>query len=385
MAGQGPLSGVRIVELAGLGPSQHGCLLLSDLGAEVIRVDRPADVPRERPAKASTELLASGRTSIAIDLKAEAGLDVLWALIESADVLVDPYRPGVVERLGIGPEPALVRNPRLVYARMTGWGQTGPLASAAGHDLNYIAVAGALDAIGEADEVPHVPLNLIGDYGGGSTFLAFAISTALYERERSGRGQVLDVAMVDGVASLLGGIFQLIASDLWEPQRGANWVQGGAPWYRPYRTADGKFVTVGSLEEKFYELLLTRLGLAPKEWPQWDRERWPALRARLEEMFAARTLTEWRDELEGTDVCFGGAVSLDEVLQHPHLAARGTYVEVAGAVRPGVAPRFDRTPGAVSAPPPWPGQDTEAVLDRLGIGEDRRRDLVASGAVGVLA
>jgi alpha-methylacyl-CoA racemase len=373
-----------VVELGGIGPSQYGCMLLSDLGASVVRVDRPADVPSEPPAAPSGELVGRGRQSIAVDLKSDAGREVVLELFERADVVVDPFRPGVVERLGIGPEVAQERNPRIVYARMTGWGQTGPLAQAAGHDINYIALAGALDAIGEEDEVPHVPLNIVADYGGGGALLAFGISAALLERERSGKGQAIDVAMVDGVASQLGGPFQLKALGEWEPGRGRNWLQGAAPWYRPYRTADGRFVTVGPLEAKFYALLLERLGLDAADWPQWDRERWPALRARLEEIFAAKPMEHWRAELEGTDVCFSAAVRLEEVMEHPHLAARGTYVEYEGHVQPAPAPRFERTPGAIAAPPPWPGEHSSEVLADIGIGDERRRNLLESGAVAEL-
>lgn len=381
---RGPLTGVRVVELAGIGPAQLGCMLLADLGADVVRVDRAADVPRSAPESASTELLARGRRSLAVDLKAPAGVELVLRLLERADVVVDPFRPGVVERLGIGPEQALERNPRLVFARMTGWGQDGPLAHAAGHDLNYIAVAGALGAIGPADEVPHVPLNLIGDFGGGGMLMAFGVMAALHERATSGRGQVVDVAMVDGVASLMGSVFQLIASGQWAPGRGTNWLQGAAPWYGVYRTADDRFVTVGPLEGKFYALLLETLGFDPADWPQFDTGRWGDLRSRLEEVFASRTLAEWVTALEGTDVCFGPVVGLDEVTSHPHLAARGTYVTVEGAVQSAPVPRFSRTPGALTLPPPWPGQHTAEILDDLDLTTAGRDELVAAGAVAVL-
>jgi alpha-methylacyl-CoA racemase len=377
----GPLTGLRVIELAGIGPAQLGCMLLADLGADVVRVDRPADVPASRPSGVSTEILARGRRSIAVDLKAPEGVALVLELVAGADILVDPFRPGVCERLGLGPEIALARNAGLVFARMTGWGQDGPLALAAGHDVNYIAVAGALSAIGPADEVPQVPLNLVGDFGGGGMLMAFGVMAALFERTRSGRGQVVDVAMIDGVASLMGSVLQLMASGLWTEGRGTNWLQGGAPWYGVYRTADGRFLSVGPLEAKFYALLLDRLGLDLGDWPQFDTARWPALRARMEEVFAARTLAEWTADLEGTDVCFGPAVSLDELTTHPHLAARGTYVDVDGAVQAAPAPRFDRTPGAIHLPPPWPGGQTREILRELGASSRRTQELFDAGIV----
>jgi alpha-methylacyl-CoA racemase len=376
----GPLAGVRVVELAGLGPAQLGGMLLADLGADVVRVDRPADVPPEAMAEHSPEVLGRGRRSVALDLKDPRGLELLYVLVDGADVLVDPYRPGVAERLGVGPEPALERNPRLVYARMTGWGQTGPLAQAAGHDINYIALAGALHPMGPADRPPPVPLNLVGDFGGGGMLLAMGIATALYERERSGRGQVLDVAMIDGIASLMTSIYQLRAGGDWSDAREEHWVQGAAPWYRAYATADERFVTVGPLEAKFYALLLERLGLDPVQWPQWERERWPALAAVMEERFAARTLAEWQTELEGTDVCFAPALSTGEAVEHPHMAARGTYVTVDGVAQPAPVPRFSRTPGAIAGPPPWPGEQTREVLAEIGVEPEELEALLAQDA-----
>jgi alpha-methylacyl-CoA racemase len=274
----------------------------------------------------------------------------------------------------------MARNPRLVYARMTGWGQTGPLSGAAGHDLNYIALAGALHPIGDPAAPPPVPLNLIGDFGGGGMLLGFAIATALVERATSGKGQVVDVAMVDGVASLMASIFQVDAMGEWSGARGANWLQGAAPWYRAYETADGRYVTVGSLEAKFYALLLDRLGLAVADWPQWDRSRWPALAERLAALFATRTLADWTAELEGTDACFAPALRLDEVLTHPHLEARSVFVEVDGIVQPAPVPRFARTPGAIARPPVAAGDHTLELLEEAGFDAPGRTAILASGA-----
>jgi alpha-methylacyl-CoA racemase len=306
-------------------------------------------------------LHARGKRSVALDLKQDADLDVARALVDAADVVLDPYRPGVAERLGLGPDECLERNPRLIYARMTGWGQDGPYSQAVGHDLNYIALAGALHSMGKPGTPPPVPLNLVGDFGGGGLFLAFGVVAALYERDRSGLGQVLDVAMVDGVASLLTSVCMLDAMGLWSTKRGGNWLDGSAPWYRPYLTADGRYVTVGALEPQFYAHLLERLGLDPDEWPEWDTARWPAMNERLEAIFAARTLGEWCEILDGTDVCFAPVLTVDEAATHPHLAARGTYVEHDGRLQPAPAPRFSRTPGAIRRPPPWPGQHTAEV------------------------
>jgi alpha-methylacyl-CoA racemase len=380
-ARSGPLTGLRVIELAGIGPAQLGCMLLADLGADVVRVDRAGDVPRTAPDGPAFDLLARGRRSIGVDLKAPEGVALVLDLVAGADVLVDPFRPGVCERLGIGPEPAHARSPGLVFARMTGWGQDGPLAQAAGHDVNYIAVAGALGAIGREDEVPHVPLNLVGDFGGGGMLMAFGIMAALWERASSGRGQVIDVAMVDGVASLMGSVLHLMAAGQWTATRGSNWLQGGAPWYGVYRTRDDRFVSVGPLEAKFYAMLLESLGLDPAEWPQFDTARWPALRALMEEIFAARTVAEWSAELEGTDVCFGPAVALDELTTHPHLAARGTYLEVDGVVQSAPVPRFDRTPGAIHRPAPWPGQHTEEILLELGASPGLVQEFIDSNVV----
>jgi alpha-methylacyl-CoA racemase len=376
----GPLLGLRIIELAGIGPAQMGAMMLSDMGADVVRVDRVSDVPEETPADACREVLSRGRRSIAVDLKSDAGRDVVLRLIAESDVLIDPYRPGVTERLGIGPDVCTDANPGLIYARMTGWGQSGPLSAAAGHDINYIALAGALQPMGVADAVPPVPLNLIGDFGGGGMLLAFGIAAALVDRARTGLGDVIDVAMVDGVASLMAGITEVLAAGEWTGTRESHWLQGGAPWYRAYRTADDRFVAVGALEGKFYVQLIALLGLDPEDWPQWDESRWPALHREFEQRFASRSLAVWRNRLEGTDACFAPALSLEEAAAHPHIAERRTYVRVNGSLQPAPAPRFRRVAGAISGPAPWPGEHTVEILSALGIEEDGRTALLDSGA-----
>ena len=361
----GPLHGVRVVELESLAPAPFGCMILADLGAEVIRVDRPA--APGHPVVQPGDPLARGRRSIRLDLKEPDGVAVLLRLADRADVFVEAFRPGVAERLGFGPEACLERNPRLVYARMTGWGQDGPLAPAAGHDIDYIAVAGALDPIGRAGERPVPPLNLLGDFGGGGMLLAVGVLAALLERERSGRGQVVDAAMVDGAALLATFIYGLRAAGAWRDERGSNLLDGGAPFYDTYQTADGKFVAVGALEPKFYAELLARLGLDPAELPgQLDRDGWPALRGAFSARFAERTQDEWTEAFAGSDACVVPVLSMADAPGHPHNAARGTFTEVAGVTQPAPAPRFSRTPAGQPAPPPPPGGDTSAILAELG-------------------
>ncbi|HVV91029.1 MAG TPA: CaiB/BaiF CoA-transferase family protein [Solirubrobacterales bacterium] len=377
----GPFLGVSVVELAGLGPAQHGAMALADLGAEVVRIDRPESVAERNPDGPAPELLARGRRSLALNLKSPAGHDLLERLLDEADVLIDPYRPGVLERLDLDPERLLERNPRLIVARMTGWGQSGPLAPTAGHDINYLAIAGALEAIGDPDRPPPPPLNLVGDFGGGGMLLAFAIATALFERERSGRGQILDVAMVDGVASLLTSIYQVEAEGRWSGARGAHWLQGGAPWYHAYRTADDRFVAVGALEPPFYANLLKALGLDPDEWPQWDEGAWPEQRRKLAEIFAAETMASWVERLGEAECCFAPVMRTDEAAAVGHMVERGTYVVVDGHAQPAPAPRFSRTPGRLSSPPPWPGEHTAEILRERGVDAEALTALRASGAV----
>ncbi|AEA27638.1 CaiB/BaiF CoA transferase family protein [Pseudonocardia benzenivorans] len=379
----GPLQGIRVVELGGIGPGPFAAMLMADLGAEVVRIDRPPREPLGEHQQHERDLLLRGRRSIALDLKSADGVEVALRLTDRADVLLDPFRPGVAERLGIGPETATSRNPGLVYARMTGWGQTGPLASVAGHDLNYVALAGPLAAMGRRGSPPAPALNLIGDFGGGGMLLAFGVTAALVERNRSGRGQVIDVAMTDGVAALSASIVGFTNMGVWRPERESNFLDGGAPYYDSYETSDGRHVTIGSIEPQFYALLLDKLGLDAAEWPQDDRRRWPELHARLAEIFRGRTRDEWCELLEGTDVCFAPVLGFDEAPKHPHLAARGTYVEEHGMLQPAPVPRFSRTPGAIQTPPCSPGQHTREVLADWGFTSEEQAAAIASGVAVV--
>jgi len=365
----GPLAGLKVIEMAGIGPGPFCAMMLADLGAEVIRVDRLQSARGGDPAKPPLDFLGRGRRSVAVDLKHAEGIETALRLVERADVLLEGFRPGVMERLGLGPDVCLERNPRLVYGRMTGWGQSGPLASAAGHDINYIALAGALDPIGRRGEPPLPPINLVGDFGGGGMLLAYGVLAALFERSRSGRGQVIDAAMVDGAAALMTLMHGLRAIGLWQDARGTNLLDTGAHFYEVYETADQKYVSIGSIEPQFYAELLARTGLDPESLPpQMSREQWPALKQRLAAVFRTKTRDEWCAIMEGSDVCFAPVLSMSEAPQHPHNAARGTFVEVAGHVQPGPAPRFSRTPAARPAPPPHPGQHTDAILEAWGFG-----------------
>jgi alpha-methylacyl-CoA racemase len=378
----GPLSGVRIIEMAGLGPGPYGGMLLSDMGAEVLRVDRP-DLRRGATPSSGKDVLARGRRSIVIDLKSPDGIEVLLRLVEEADAMIEPFRAGVAERLGFGPEVCLARNPRLVYGRMTGWGQTGPYAKAAGHDLNYIALSGALEPMGRAGQKPTPPLNLVGDFGGGGMMLAFGVACALYEAKVSGQGQVVDAAMVDGAASLMAGWYALYHVGRWQGPRGGNLIDTGAWFYEVYETKDHKYVSVGAIEPQFLEELCDAIGLEREAMvDQLDETRWPALKERMVEIFLTKTRDEWCSLLEYTDACFAPVLTPLEAPTHPHNVERGTFVEIDGMVQPGPAPRFSRTPGAVQGASVPPGQDTEAVLSEwLGVGEDELGKLRDSGAV----
>ena len=348
----GPLSGLRILELAGIGPGPLAAMMLGDMGAEVVRIERPAAGDALMPLEPRHDVVSRGRRSLALDLKDPAHVAVLLRLVERADGLIEGFRPGVMERLGLGPEACLARNPRLVFGRITGFGQAGPLAQSAGHDLNYLSLTGALAAMGRPGSPPAPPLNLVADYGGGTMFLAFGMVCALLERERSGLGQVVDAAMVDGVAALSAMFFGLRAGGLWSDERGGNLLDGGAPYYDAYETRDGKYVAVGALEAKFFAELARRVGLEPRFVAgQRDRALWPELRIRLRDIFRSRTRAEWVELLEGTDCCVTGVLDFGEAPSHPHNAARGAFMDVGGTVQPAPAPRFSRSqpePGAQS-------------------------------------
>jgi crotonobetainyl-CoA:carnitine CoA-transferase CaiB-like acyl-CoA transferase len=381
----GPLDGVRVIEIASLAPAPFGCMILSDLGADVLRVERAESCGPD--AAVPVDPLSRGRRSIGLNLKDPAGIEALLRLAERADVLVEGFRPGVTERLGCGPADCAERNPRLVYARMTGWGQDGPLAATAGHDIDYIGVSGALDPIGRAGQRPVPPLNLVADFGGGGMLLALGILAALVERARSGLGQVIDAAMVDGSALLTSFLYGLRAAGAWQDERGTNLLDGGAPFYDTYETADGRYVAVGALEPKFYAALLTGLGLAPAGPAaglpgQYDRAGWPVLRARFTEAFLGRTRAEWAEVFAGTDACVAPVLGPAEAPAHPHNVARGTFVDVGGVVQPAPAPRFGRTAAGPPRPPGRPGADTDAVLAGLGYTAAQIAALRASGAAG---
>jgi alpha-methylacyl-CoA racemase len=361
----GPLHGVRVIEIASLAPAPFGCMVLADLGADVLRVDRPDRSGRQ--ALPPVDPLSRSRRSVRLNLKEQAGVDILLRLADRADVLVEAFRPGVAERLGFGPDVCAARNPGLVYARMTGWGQDGPLADTAGHDIDYIAVSGTLEPIGRAGERPVPPLNLLGDFGGGGMLLAVGVLAALLERERSGLGQVVDAAMVDGSALLSSFVYGLRAAGAWQDQRGTNVLDGGAPFYDTYATADGRYMAVGALEPKFYAELLDRLGLDGAGLPaQYDRSGWPELRARLTEVFAGRTQAEWMEAFAGSDACVAPVLSPADAAGHPHNAARATFIDVGGVTQPAPAPRFGRTPSGPPSAPVRPGADTRDVLAELG-------------------
>ncbi len=376
----GPLSGLRVVELASIGPGPMCAMLLADLGAEVLRIDRTEASGLGVPMETRFDVAGRNRRSLALDIKQPAGRDAALRLIDRADVLIEGFRPGVAERLGLGPEVCRARNPGLVYGRMTGFGQTGPLAQAAGHDLNYIALTGALHAIGGGAK-PVPPLNLVGDYGGGSLYLAFGLMAALFERSRSGQGQEVDAAMVDGASSLMSIFFGMAASGRWDTDaRAANLLDGGAPFYDTYATADQRWVSIGALEPKFFAELVQRIGLdASYVARQYDRRCWPAMRADIGALMAARTRDEWSALLEGTDVCFAPVLTLAEVAGHAHARARQAYTEVAGVLQPAPAPRFSRSQPDQPSPAVAAGTHTLAVLAELGFSPAEVDALLAAG------
>jgi alpha-methylacyl-CoA racemase len=360
----GPLDGVRVIELVGIGPGPFAGMLLADLGADVIRIDRPGGgalvVPTEQ------DVLSRGRPSAALNLKDPRAIEVVLELVERADILIEGFRPGVTERLGIGPEACHARNPKLVYGRITGWGQDGPLSPTAGHDVNYISVAGALDPIGRAGGPPQIPLNLLGDFAGGSMYLVTGVLAALTHARSTGEGQVVDAAITDGAAHLLSMQLSMQAAGLWTTERGTNLLDSGAPYYDVYETSDGRWMSVGALEPRFYEVLMSVLGLedAPD---RNDIGQWPALRKVLAEAFAAKTQAEWTALFDGTDACVAPVVPMHEAAQHPHNVARGTYVEHEGLVQAAPAPRFSQTPAALTTPPARPGGNTAEALAAWGI------------------
>ncbi len=379
----GPLQGIKVLEIAGIGPGPFAAMLLADLGADVLRIDRADRVSGTTPEWPNLDVLNRGRRSVGIDLKSEAGVEALLELVEQADVLIEGFRPGVTERLGFGPDVCLTRNERLVYGRMTGWGQDGPYAQAAGHDINYIALAGALESIGRAGEPPLPPLNLVGDFGGGGMFLVVGVLGALVERQRSGQGQVVDAAMVDGAAILMTMFHAFRAMGIWADERGTNLLDTGAHFYEVYETADAKFVSVGSIEPQFYAQLVELSGLgADGDLPhQMDKGQWPALKERLAAIFKTKTRDEWCAVMEHTDVCFAPVLSMVEAPAHPHNVHRQTFVEVDGVTQPAPAPRFSRTPGEIQRPPAHPGQHTDEALADWGMPAERIAALRDDGAI----
>ena len=378
----GPLSGITIIELAGIGPGPFAGMLLSDMGATVIRVERSQAVRGGDPANPPKDISNRGRLSIGVDLKNPEGVEVIMRLVEKADALFEGFRPGVTERLGLGPEDCLARNPKLVYGRMTGWGQSGPYSQAAGHDINYIALAGALEPIGRAGHAPVPPLNLVGDFGGGGMFLAFGLVCGILEAHRSGKGQVVDAAMVDGAATLMTMFHAFNAMGAWRPERGTNLLDTGAHFYDVYECADGTYISLGSIEPQFYAELRRLAGLEGAEWDaQMDRSQWPALKVKLQALFRSKTRDEWCALMEHSDVCFAPVLSIADAPKHPHNVARSTFVEVAGVTQPAPAPRFSRTVPVISSPPSHPGQNTADVLALAGYDAAAIDRLQSTGAV----
>ena len=380
----GPLRGVKILEFQGIGPGPFCTMMLSDMGADIVRIDRAQNVNPDVEGF-SLDFLARGRRSIGVDLKSPEGIETCLRMIENADAIVEGFRPGVMERLGLGPDVCLARNPSLVYGRMTGWGQEGPLANVAGHDINYISLAGALAHIGRAGQAPVAPLNLVGDFGGGGMLLAFGLVCALVERATSGKGQVVDAAMVDGTAALMSIIHGAQLSGWWKEERGTNMLDTGAHFYDVYETRDGGYVSIGSIEPQFYAVLLEKLGLAGEELPsQMDRSQWPALKERFGELFKQKTRDEWCEIMEGTDICFAPVLTMSEAREHPHIKARNTFVPVEGhpgAQQAAPAPRFSRTECEIQGPPPHVGQHTDSVLADYGFAPDEITTLKNNKAI----
>jgi len=381
----GPLAGKRIIEMGGIGPAPVCGMMLADMGAEVILIERKAD-PVNRTGmleNANAKIMNRGKKSIAIDLKAQGAIDIMLRLLRDADGLIEAFRPGVMERLGLGPNACLDANPRLAYGRMTGWGQDGPLSQAAGHDINYVALSGALWYGGRADSPPTVPPTLVGDIAGGSMLLAVGMLAAMLNAQSTGKGQVVDAAISDGSAAATSLLYALFQNGQWSPQRQDNPLDGASHWYDTYETADGKYVSVGSIEPQFYALLLEKLGLAddPDFADQYDKQRWPELKRRFAELFRAKTRAEWCDLMEGTDICFAPVLDFDDAPEHPHNLARGTFTEVAGVKQPAPAPRFSETRSEIASAPPDLGQDTDSVLAAAGYSEAQLANLRGQGVI----
>lgn len=376
----GPLKGLKIVEMAGIGPGPFCAMMLGDMGAEVVRIDRPGATTVDGDPNANIN--NRSRKSVALNLKTAAGRDAALKLISQADALIEGFRPGVMERLGLGPDVCLAANPKLVFGRMTGWGQDGPLASAAGHDINYLAITGALHAIGTKESGPVPPLNIVADFGGGGMMLLVGIFAAVFEARNSGQGQVVDAAMSDGVPLLLGSVFTRMAQDFWEDEREANQLDGGAYYYGTYECADGKWISIGPIEPQFHALMLDMLDLKddPLFANQNDRVGWAAAKAKLRDIFKTKTRDQWDAVMEGTDVCYGPVLNLKEAPSHPHNQHRKSFIEIGGHVQGAPAPRFSRTPQDVPTPPPAPGQHNDEVLAAWGFSDDEVTAMKDAGA-----
>ncbi|HCS26980.1 MAG TPA: carnitine dehydratase [Spongiibacteraceae bacterium] len=376
----GPLSGIRIVEIAGIGPGPFAAMLLADMGAEVIRVERPGGNMFSGDLT-DLDLLNRGKRCLCADLKTEGGIDVVKRLLKSADAVLEGFRPGVMEKLGLGPDECLALNEKLVIGRMTGWGREGPLAMRAGHDINYIAVAGALHPIGRAGEKPVIPLNLVGDFGGGGMLLAYGMVCALLEARISGKGQVVDAAMVDGAALLMTSIFSASQTDFWSEERGTNMLDSGAPFYEVYETSDGKYMAVGAIESQFYQVFVERLGIGDQLPNQYDVEQWPAMKEQIQAAFMAKTRDQWTAIFEDSDACVTPVLAMREAKDHPHNRARASFVERNGIWQPRTAPRFSRTDGGEPGSAVPIGYDTRSILAELNYTESEQRDLLAAAAV----
>ena len=380
---KGPLSGYKFIEIAGIGPTQLTGMLLADMGAEIVRVVRVSPVDLGVSIPDEYKLMNRSRRSIAIDLKKPQGRDIVLELCGRADALFEGFRPGVMERLGLGPDECLRRNQRLVYGRMTGWGQDGPLAKTAGHDPNYIGIAGVLGSIGKRNEAPAYPLNLIGDFGGGALYLAVGLLAAILEAVKSGKGQIVDAAMVDGAASMMTTFYGMLAAGIWKEQRGSNILDGGAHFVNTYQTKDNQYVVVAAIEGRFYRELLDILEIADPDLrtQQFNRDRWPEFADRLQKIFLTRTRDEWSEIFAGTDSCFAPVLTLTEAVQHPHAQARNAYISIDGISQPAPAPRFSRTRSEIQSPPAEPGQHTEEILLDWGYTRERINDLLEENII----